>query len=311
MRRRRAADRRGAAPCSRTRNFTSATISLAVVDDATIHELNRQYLDHDWPTDVLSFVLDEHDGTPGRRSDHQRRHGRRRGRRGRLAAGGRAAAVRDSRHAAPGRLSRQVAEPTRQKCGRPKRSYLRQFGLELRDRSELRRWQRSPRSRGAGERRTHYSGSRSSALLAACLTAIAARSLHEFSRHELEEICRAAPDAGALRATSCAITSAWRWASKCWSCAARRAGVSARHVVGCGSQFVAGESSAVAGACCVAVVVLGLIVAVTTVWLPWSIARIAAAQFLYLHLAAVERVGPAALAAGVERAAWSTRCCIG
>ena len=38
--------------------FASATISLAVVDDATIHELNRQFLNHDWPTDVLSFVLD-------------------------------------------------------------------------------------------------------------------------------------------------------------------------------------------------------------------------------------------------------------
>lgn len=38
--------------------FTSAKISLAIVDDAAIHALNRQYLQHDWPTDVLSFVLD-------------------------------------------------------------------------------------------------------------------------------------------------------------------------------------------------------------------------------------------------------------
>jgi len=38
--------------------FASATISLAVVDDATIHTLNRQFLNHDWPTDVLSFALD-------------------------------------------------------------------------------------------------------------------------------------------------------------------------------------------------------------------------------------------------------------
>jgi probable rRNA maturation factor len=39
--------------------FTTATISLAVVDDTTIHELNRRYLNHDYPTDVLSFVLND------------------------------------------------------------------------------------------------------------------------------------------------------------------------------------------------------------------------------------------------------------
>src|SRR5262245_18589422 len=32
-------------------------ISLAFVDNATIHRLNKQYLDHDQPTDVLSFPL--------------------------------------------------------------------------------------------------------------------------------------------------------------------------------------------------------------------------------------------------------------
>jgi probable rRNA maturation factor len=35
----------------------NATVSVAVVDDPTIHELNRRYLNHDYPTDVLSFVL--------------------------------------------------------------------------------------------------------------------------------------------------------------------------------------------------------------------------------------------------------------
>src|SRR5438067_7148431 len=30
-------------------------ISLAFVDNATIHRLNKRYLDHDEPTDVLSF----------------------------------------------------------------------------------------------------------------------------------------------------------------------------------------------------------------------------------------------------------------
>jgi probable rRNA maturation factor len=42
--------------------FDSAQVSLAVVDDPTIHELNRRHLNHDWPTDVLSFVLEDRDG---------------------------------------------------------------------------------------------------------------------------------------------------------------------------------------------------------------------------------------------------------
>ena len=33
-------------------------VSLALVDDGTIHELNRRYLSHDYPTDVLSFPFD-------------------------------------------------------------------------------------------------------------------------------------------------------------------------------------------------------------------------------------------------------------
>ncbi|HEX4412137.1 MAG TPA: rRNA maturation RNase YbeY [Lacipirellulaceae bacterium] len=43
----------------RDSDFTSAMISLAVVDDPSIHELNRQFLNHDWPTDVLSFALQD------------------------------------------------------------------------------------------------------------------------------------------------------------------------------------------------------------------------------------------------------------
>lgn len=34
-------------------------ISLAFVDNATIHRLNKQFLNHDEPTDVLSFPLSE------------------------------------------------------------------------------------------------------------------------------------------------------------------------------------------------------------------------------------------------------------
>jgi probable rRNA maturation factor len=36
-----------------------ATVSVAIVDDSTIHRLNRQFLEHDYATDVLSFVLQE------------------------------------------------------------------------------------------------------------------------------------------------------------------------------------------------------------------------------------------------------------
>ncbi len=35
----------------------SCELSVALVDDAQIREVNRQYLDHDYPTDVISFDL--------------------------------------------------------------------------------------------------------------------------------------------------------------------------------------------------------------------------------------------------------------
>jgi len=38
-------------------------LSIALVDDPTIRELNQQYLNHDWETDVISFVLDESPGS--------------------------------------------------------------------------------------------------------------------------------------------------------------------------------------------------------------------------------------------------------
>ena len=44
----------------------AATVSIAVVDDAAIHELNRRYLQHDYATDVLSFLLErDHDSLEG------------------------------------------------------------------------------------------------------------------------------------------------------------------------------------------------------------------------------------------------------
>jgi probable rRNA maturation factor len=35
------------------------TIRLILTDDATIQALNRQFLQHDYPTDVLTFVLED------------------------------------------------------------------------------------------------------------------------------------------------------------------------------------------------------------------------------------------------------------
>ena len=43
-------------------DFAEAEVSLAIVDDATIWQLNRRHLEHDYPTDVLSFRLDDGDG---------------------------------------------------------------------------------------------------------------------------------------------------------------------------------------------------------------------------------------------------------
>jgi probable rRNA maturation factor len=40
----------------------TASVSVAIVDDTTIHRLNRQFLKHDYPTDALSFLLSRGEG---------------------------------------------------------------------------------------------------------------------------------------------------------------------------------------------------------------------------------------------------------
>jgi probable rRNA maturation factor len=50
--------KRGVTQVLQAAGIESAEISIAIVDDARMRELNRQYLQHDYPTDVLSFVLD-------------------------------------------------------------------------------------------------------------------------------------------------------------------------------------------------------------------------------------------------------------
>lgn len=43
--------------------IADAEISIAIVGDAQIHEINRQYLDHDYETDVITFDLGEDPGS--------------------------------------------------------------------------------------------------------------------------------------------------------------------------------------------------------------------------------------------------------
>lgn len=42
----------------RQAGIARAEISIAIVDDPAIHEINRTHLQHDYPTDVISFLLD-------------------------------------------------------------------------------------------------------------------------------------------------------------------------------------------------------------------------------------------------------------
>jgi CBS domain containing-hemolysin-like protein len=115
-------------------------------------------------------------------------------------------------------------------------------------------------------------------LVAACISAIAARSLRSFSRHELEQICQSheAPErfADILRDHErvalgvemfVAIFLAFSLSGgMLWSWLVSTASDSQPWVV-----FLA------------AAIVLGQIAAITTVWLPWSIARVGAARFLF------------------------------
>jgi len=46
----------------RMEQVASAVLSISIVDNAAIHALNRDHLQHDYPTDVISFQLDFSEG---------------------------------------------------------------------------------------------------------------------------------------------------------------------------------------------------------------------------------------------------------
>lgn len=48
----------------RSEGIVRAEISIAIVDDPTIHRVNRDHLEHDYPTDVISFLLESGEADP-------------------------------------------------------------------------------------------------------------------------------------------------------------------------------------------------------------------------------------------------------
>jgi probable rRNA maturation factor len=50
-------------------HVADAEISVAVLDDAAIHAINRNHLGHDFPTDVISFVYESARSAPPARSE--------------------------------------------------------------------------------------------------------------------------------------------------------------------------------------------------------------------------------------------------
>jgi CBS domain containing-hemolysin-like protein len=115
-------------------------------------------------------------------------------------------------------------------------------------------------------------------LLASCLAGIAARSLHSFSRHELEEICQ-------QRQTPELFADILRCHERVALGVEMVVAILIAVTVGAGMLWswltFAPENVSPWIVFAVAALVLGQVVAVASVWLPWSIARIGAAKFLF------------------------------
>jgi rRNA maturation RNase YbeY len=43
----------------RKKPIKSASVSVILVDDPTIHAMNKEFLQHDYPTDIITFPLEE------------------------------------------------------------------------------------------------------------------------------------------------------------------------------------------------------------------------------------------------------------
>jgi len=115
-------------------------------------------------------------------------------------------------------------------------------------------------------------------LIAGCLTAVAARSLHSFSRSELEDICQA-------RETPERFADIIRHHDRVALGVEMFVMVFVGFALASGMLWVWLAVDSVAThpwpTFTIAVIVLGQLAAITVVWLPWSIARIAASRFLH------------------------------
>jgi CBS domain containing-hemolysin-like protein len=114
--------------------------------------------------------------------------------------------------------------------------------------------------------------------VAACVAAIAARSLHGFSRHDLEEICQ-------QRQQPERFADILRHHDRC-ALGVEMVAIVLSMAAACAGALWAWHTYASTNASpwpvfLVTAAALGLIASIALVWLPWSIARIAAARFLY------------------------------
>lgn len=118
----------------REEGVEEAEVSVAVVDDSVIHELNRRYLSHDWPTDVLSFSLGE---GPGEVSGEV------------IVNAQRAAAVAPHYHWTPGdELLLYVVHGALHLCGYEDQGEEERSRMRSRERAILKRWGLRPEYEG-------------------------------------------------------------------------------------------------------------------------------------------------------------------
>jgi CBS domain containing-hemolysin-like protein len=136
--------------------------------------------------------------------------------------------------------------------------------------------------------------------LLACFAAIAARSLHSFSRSELEQLCQS-------RLTPDRFSDIIRCHERVALGVEMLVPILATLGIGAGMLWTwesfASTAASLWAPFVVAVVVLGQIAAISTVWLPWSFSRIGSSRFLYATWPVWNIVGklagPLAWAAGV------------